>query len=131
LTSRKPQGKVERIPVDYPGSDPARHQMSPSNDFTGKGSELVIPALPPGVREERDAAAVRGLRRRGAEDLIDVLGLGVPEPRPVRVSATSVPCPQCKAPIGSPCVSEKTGHPFNGWHRGRSRRAQELREATA
>jgi hypothetical protein len=129
VSNRKPRSKADRIPVSYSGSDPA--QTSPSNDFTGGGAELHIPLLSPDEREARNAAAVRYLLRRDAADLIDVLGLGAPSARPVRVPASSVPCPQCKAPIGSPCVSEKTGHPFNGWHRGRSRRAQDLREATA
>lgn len=128
MSSRKSQGAVERLPADF--EEPRQqHQMSPSNDFTGGGSELVIPVLPPGVREERDAIAVRGLRRRGAEDLIDVLGLGAAPARLVRVSPSSVSCPQCRAAAGSSCVSAKSGNPFNGWHRGRSRRAQELREA--
>lgn len=90
---------------------------------------LTIPKLAAEEREARNQAAVRYLTRRGATDLIDVLGLGEPEQRR-GFGTLSVPCPQCQEPAGSPCVGEAGGKYPRG-HRGRARRAQELREAAA
>ena len=92
---------------------------------------LVLAQMTDAERAERDALAVRGLIRRGAADLVDVLGLGARTVRPAVVSPSSVPCPQCTSRIGQPCIAAKSGQPWNGYHRGRQRRAQELREAAA
>lgn len=124
MGSYKPRSKSDRLPVKYEGQ--SQHQMSPSNDFA---ATISVPVLPPEEREARNAAAVRYLTKRGATDLIDILGLGVPEERR-GFGQLTVPCPQCQEPPGSPCVGEAGGKYSRG-HRGRHRRAQELREAAA
>ena len=63
--------------------------------------------------------------------VLDMLGLLEQSARPVSVSPSSVPCPQCLTGIGQPCIAAKTGQPWNGYHRSRQRQAQELREAAA
>lgn len=129
MSSRKLQGAVERLPVDYETPRPPEkgHQMSPAGDF---GATLAIPSMPAGRLEDRNAIAVRGLRRRGAEDLIEVLGLAGPPAPPAPTGVTAVPCPQCGKPVGVPCETDTGGRYARG-HRGRARRAQELREAAA
>lgn len=119
----KPRSKSDRIPVKYEGQ--SQHQMSPSNDFA---ATVSVPPLPPAEREARNAAAVRYLLKRGAGDLIDVLGLGVEQRRP-KVTVDSVPCEQCGAAPGQPCAAA-SGSTYNKGHQGRRRAAQELREAT-
>ena len=77
------------------------------------------------------------LRLYGAEDLAEVLGLTPgPETAPERptalkaVTVRSVPCPQCGAGVGEYCTSANDV-PSKAGHRGRQRRAQEIREGAA
>jgi len=124
VANSKPS-KVDRIPVVYPGSKSQPTHVDPQADFT------LILALTPLTPEERAAQTRRALEvlaSYDALDLADALGLSGERSRPPAVSASSVPC---LTGIGQPCIAAKSGQPWNGYHRGRQRRAQELREAAA
>lgn len=130
MGSRKRQSKIDRLPADYetPRAPEKGHQTGPAGD---SGATLSRPSMPGGQREDRNAAAVRYLLRRGAADLIEVLGLAAEPPKPTAPSGVnSVPCPQCGKPVGVACETG-TGGAYGRGHRGRAGRAQELREAAA
>jgi hypothetical protein len=120
----KPRSKSDRIPI----ASLTPRQTMQADPVPNREAALTIAPLAADVREARNAAAVRYLLKRDAGDLIDMLGLGVQQRRP-KVSVDSVPCEQCGAPPGQPCVAS-SGSAYNKGHQGRRRAAQELREAT-
>lgn len=126
MASFKPRSKSDRMPVQYPG------QKQPSRDVRGGDAGAVL-TLTPLTEAERDARTVRALlvlESYGALDLADMLGLAAVPERVADAGQLDVPCPQCTAQPGVWCTAE-SGEPYRQGHRGRHRRAQELREAMA
>jgi hypothetical protein len=128
VSSRKPQGKVERLPVDY--AEPRKQPLV--EQHTDYGSALTLAPLTETERQSRKDRALAVLESFRALDLADALGLSEPpaHPAPVLIGTTAVPCPQCGKAAGIVC-SSKAGGAYKHGHQARRLLAQELREAAA
>ena len=126
MVSHRPRSEVERLPLDF--EKPRKAKENVPQDFA---AVLTLSPLTDDEQAARKGRALEVLASYHAGDLAEMLGLtGVPAPaRPV--SVLSVPCPQCLAVAGQPCVSAKSGQPWKGNHRGRQRRAAETRDERA
>lgn len=97
---------------------------------------LVVGQLTEQEQAERRAAAVRHLTKRGAADLIDVLGLG-DDPKPVKRTAPSklytidVTCPHCEAGPKQPCTTRANKQTPHHLQRRQAAEAERERRAAA
>lgn len=83
------------------------------------GASLTLSALAPNARAARDAQAVANLKARGAEDLLEALGLADVE-RPTD-GPRSVVCPTCNAAPGAACSKQYQEGTTARYHRSRYR----------
>lgn len=83
------------------------------------GAALALSALAPDQRAARDAQAVANLKARGAEDLLEMLGLA-DVARPTS-GPRSVACPTCDAAAGEACTKQYQEGTLARFHRSRYR----------
>lgn len=138
MGSHKPRSAVGRLPMDFATSSP----RTPRNrdDFCAD----IDPMLAVTGGEDVQWDAMRGLtcfEQRGKLDhdavrlLVLMLGLDAlkakPAPPAPPAPPSSVPCPECPGRIGEPCISAKSGKPWNGYHTARRRKANQEKGAAA
>jgi hypothetical protein len=83
------------------------------NHLTDPGQRVSAPS----VSDDDRALARQGLIRRGAVDVVEILGLGE-EACPA--GALAVACPTCSRPVGSKCRATAGGGPMNRSHVART-----------
>lgn len=140
MGSLKPRSAVGRLPMDFASSS----TRTPRNrdDFCADIDPMLRPASSPDVQWEAMQALtfmkneLGILDEDGVRDLVRYLGLDALKAEPAipapPASPSSVPCPQCPGRIGEPCISAKSGKPWNGYHTSRRRKAnQEQQEKGA
>lgn len=111
---------IDRLPADFEEPRTPPRKQPRQSDIHNDAHHTLLAPMPEGLRAERDEAARRYLRRKGAEDLIEVLGLGEAK-RPA--TPLDIVCPTCQTPARRRCVS-KAGNEIGHLHVGRVRGAQ-------